>query len=602
MIVRWVLFRAPWLLSLTVGVYLVHLGGPFIYDDIPYIVENEDLRQLWPPHWLEPGGGEHSQVNGRPVLGFTLALNYAFGGLVVWKYRLVNAVLHLVCTLVLYGVLRRLLGMVDEVACRAGELAFCSALLWSVHPLNSEVVYYIAQRSVALMGICYLATCYFFLRGINGGSHWLTAAVLCCATGMMAKETMVSAPLVILFCDRAFAGGSLGAVLRRRTWFYLGLAASWLVLIRGLWYRPHKETIVFDSAVESWNYLLNQCQMISTYIVRAFWPHPLVLDYGIPVPLMVGDVWGPGILIIGSVLLVGWALVRRPLWGWAGLSFFLLLAPTSSVVPIITEVGAERRMYLPLALIISSLIVATYIVLDRSIRFAVPVWIPTGAVVCAVVLLGGLTVRRGFDYRSEVAIWQSVVAVDPSNFRAQINLARSLQDQGDLTGALGSYRQALELDQKAEIAHLGVGSVLQMLGDNQAAVHSYRRALELKPDYARAYLNLGQIKRVEGDFAAAEELYRRALSLEPVSSGIHASLGKLFFARDRHDSAAVYFRRAIGLDPEHAESHNSLCTVLAVQGKYAAALVEYRRALELDPGYDLARDNMNNARRALAEP
>ena len=336
--------------------------------------------------------------------------------------------------------------------------------------------------------------------------------------------------------------------------------------------------------------------MIATYLARFFWPHPLALDYGMPRPLALGDSWLEGLLVAGLLLLVVWALWHRSLWGWAGVAFFLLLAPTSSFVPIVNEVGAERRMYLPLAVLVTALVVACYLVLVRNGSTS---WKAGVAVALVAALLAWGTVRRGADYRSAVAIWQSAVAAQPTNGRAHLNLGTALQKEGDILTAVEYYRRALELEPGLEAGHFNLGSALQAMGDMQAAARHYRQALALKPDYAEAHHNLGQIHKERGDLSAATRHYRQALALDPSVSGVHSSLGKLFFAVGQYDSAAVSFHRVIALEPGRAEGYNSLGTALAIQGQYRAAIDQYRRALEIDPGYLRARDNVDIARKAL---
>ena len=582
-------------LVLAAGIYLVHGDGPFIYDDIPYIVENEDLRQLWPPAWLNPGGGAHAQVNGRPLTGLSLALNYALGGLEVGGYHLANAVFHLMCALALYGLLRRVLVLagVARLSERAADLAFCSSLLWLVHPLNSEVVYYTVQRSSALMGALYLATLYALVRSLAGDGRWRALALICCAAGMAAKEVMVGAPLVVLALDRALAGGSPLAVLRRRPWFYVGLAAGWLVLLRALWHRPHKDTIGFSYGVDSWTYLLNQAEAIAHYMGLFFWPQPLALDYGSPRSLGFADIWWQGGLVVGLLVVAGWALWRQPLWGVAGLVFFSALAPTSSFIPILNEVAAERRMYLPSAALVVLLVVGGYLLLEKyrcADRRAAAV------VACIVFVLAWTAVRRGADYASTEAIWRSAVAAQPANGRAYVNLGAALQERGAVRKAISQYRRAVELMPVSATVHYNLGSALQESGDLPAAVDQYRRALMLQPDYPAALLNLGQVQRAQGADAAAEDLYRRALRLTPERAEIHASLGKLFFARGQYDSAAARFRQAIDIAPQSAEGYNSLGTALAMQGHYREAANYFRRALAIDPAYARARVNLERAR------
>ena len=166
------------------------------------------------------------------------------------------------------------------------------ALLWALHPLLSECVNYLSQRTDSLMGLLCLLTLYCAIRRFEGGpSRWGLAAIICCALGMGCKESMVGAPLIVLLYDRAFFSGSFSQSLRRRPWLYVGLIATWAVVVRGLLAVPHGETIGLDLRVTPWEYALNQSQMLCTYLGRSLWPHPLVLDYGFPRDLCLADVW-----------------------------------------------------------------------------------------------------------------------------------------------------------------------------------------------------------------------------------------------------------------------------------------------------------------------
>ena len=139
---------APLLLLIAGGlVYANSLNGDFIYDDIHSIVQNPDIRSLWPPYWLLPTDAVHEAANSRPVASFTLAVNYAFGGLALPGYRLFNIAVHLLCGLALYGVVRR--------TAASAALAFACALLWLVHPLQSQCVNYIIQRRESLASLFY---------------------------------------------------------------------------------------------------------------------------------------------------------------------------------------------------------------------------------------------------------------------------------------------------------------------------------------------------------------------------------------------------------------------------------------------------------------
>src|SRR5215472_2203667 len=191
--------------------YANALRTPFIYDDSAAVVSNEHIRTLAMPDALF--AARENPAAGRPVVNYSLALNYAAGGLDPFGYHLVNVALHLLCGVVLFLVARRTFA--------SQNIAFAIALLWIVHPLNSEVVDYVTERSESLMALFFLLTLYCSIRALARGSTssprpktrgravrpepgaraWTIGAVSACALGMCCKETMVVAPLVVVLYD-----------------------------------------------------------------------------------------------------------------------------------------------------------------------------------------------------------------------------------------------------------------------------------------------------------------------------------------------------------------------------------------------------------------
>ena len=228
----------PALVIICVGLYAYHnsLRGPFVFDDVPAIRDNPTIHQLWPP-WqaLSPPQADNP-VTARPVVNLSLAVNYALGGLNVWGYHVVNLAIHILGALVLYGVVRRTLlcaSLRERYGDEARWLALAVALIWVVHPLQTESVTYLIQRTESLMGLFFLLTLYCVIRGStsSGRRGWYAAAIVCCALGMGSKEVMVVAPLTVLLYDRAFLSGSFREALRARAALYAGLCGCWLVLV-----------------------------------------------------------------------------------------------------------------------------------------------------------------------------------------------------------------------------------------------------------------------------------------------------------------------------------------------------------------------------------
>jgi len=561
-------------------IYVNALDGPFVFDDQHAIERNLDIRQLWPPQWALPSTELHSAINSRPLTSFSFALNYALSKGRVEGFRLVNIALHIACSLCLYGVVWRLLSHIKSVAPNARELAFISALLWAVHPLNSQVVNYITQRGESLMALCYLGMVYCFLRSANAGrSGWQLGAVACCALGMAAKEVMISAPLVLWCCDGLFISQSYRSALALRWKLYAGVACSWLVLGWSLWTRPHGDTIGFGLGVDSWTYLLNQCEMILIYIKLALWPYPLVLDYGLPRALDLADVWWQAGLVFTAVILSGAGIYRRWRWAFVGVFVFLVLAPTSSFVPLVNEVGAERRMYLPLAALSTGFVVFIAII---GRRLAHRDWVCWLLVVLTAASLGWSTIKRNEDYASGIALWSSSLRGVESNARGHYNLAYYLAAASETQRALSHYRRALVLQPDFKGAHNKLGLLLVVIDDIPTAITHYRRALQIDPDFVEAHVNLGMALAALDLGQEALVHYRRALELDRNSALVHYSMGEVL-ERDGSESQAMsYYLEALTLDPTLDGAHYRLGLVYAKSGDWLSAASQLRAAVLLN--------------------
>lgn len=542
------------LLMLVIGAtYGNSLSGPFLFDDQSYIVDNPSIRRLWPPTWLgEPLGH-------RPVAALSFAVNHALAGLESTAFRAGSLLVHLLAAAVLWALLRRLPAPLPAIALPA-------ALLWGVHPLNSECIHYVSQRTDLLMGLCALLTLYGAVRRFGGGAPvWEAIAVGCCALGMGSKESMAAVPLLVLLVDRTFYAGDFAAALRERAGLYGGLAATWAIVAHGLWSRPHGDTIGLGLGVTAWDYLLSQSQMLCTYLARSLWPHPLVFDYGPARAVGLGEAWLPALLIVALLALAGVALRRWPAWGLLGAWFFLLLAPTSSVVPIVSEVGAERRMYLPLVgLVVAAVLAGRALVGAAAMapgRGAVPrgrSWLSTGLVALTAGVLGLTTRARSEDYESAVRIWRTVVEVMPANPRGHVNLAAALEREGNVAAAEARYREALAVDERFAEAHAGLGALLGAQGRRAEALDHLRTAARLRPRDARAQVNLGIALRSQGHIEEATARYRRALELEPTMAQAHFNLGNALAEAGDLAGARQHYRQALATRPDYPAARRNL--------------------------------------------
>ena len=468
----------------------------------------------------------------RPVVDLTFALNYALGGMDVFGYHLLNLAIHLLAALTLFGVARRTLEL-PAVARRFGEpaatpVAFCIALLWTLHPLLTQSVTYLVQRAESLMGLFFLLTLYCFIRAAcaRRPGAWHVGAVAACALGMGCKQVMVAAPLAVLLYDRSFLADSFREALRRRWGLYLALAATWLLLARSVLvaFARHPVTAGFAlPGISPLRYARNETGVILHYLWLVFWPSGLSLDYGWPIT---ASLWAtaPSAIVVGILLAATlWALVRRPMWGFLGAWFFLILAPTSSFMPI-RDLAFEQRMYLPLAAVVALAVVAAHLLAQRlaarswasdeerrQIRLAAGI----ALMLPLTVALGWRTYVRNWDYRSAISIWSATVKVSPQNARAWSNLGYICYTEGRYDETKTYCAEAIRLNPDFADAYnyLGLACAATYLLDD--ALHDYDEAIRLNPNFADAYINRGNAHDALGRSQDALRDYARAIEVSP---------------------------------------------------------------------------------------
>jgi tetratricopeptide (TPR) repeat protein len=562
-----VLAVAVVLILAAVGAYWNSCNVPFLLDDPLSIGDNPSIRQLGrigdvllPP--------PTAPTSARPLLNLTYAVNFAGGGLSVRGYHAVNLLIHICAGLALLGIVRRTL-LLPDLRHRYGEaalpLAAFSALLWTLHPLQTEAVTYISQRAESLMGLFYLLTLYCFVRAVssitgsdltagNEGNEapgpvrgslfsslpsvrisgleianpcvtctgWLILSVAACLCGMATKQVMVTAPVLVLLYDRAFVSGSFRSALANRRWYYASLAATWLWLGFLMQFASLAAINVgFHRGVSGLTYAPTELHVVTDYLKLAFWPRPLVFDYGTEILATDPLAAVPYALIIAAIL-VGVAIAwhRSPRAGFLGCWFFLILAPTSTVVPIAEQPMAESRLYLPLAAVVVLVTLLSYALGHRRALVVLGI---------AAAGFGALTIHRNHDYRSELSIWEDTVARYPHTSRGHGNLAMALVTvPGRMPDAIAHYEEALRLKPDYPEAHYNFAVALAKIpGRLAAAIVHYEVAVRLKPDFVDAHNNLAVVYAETGRLEAAIDQLEITVRLNPAAAAIRDNLEKL---------------------------------------------------------------------------
>lgn len=592
------------IILLGLATYWTALRAPFIWDDTTAILQNPTIQGLlpvWRP-WIPP---LETPVARRPLVNVSFAVNYALDGFHPTAYHASNLALHIIAALLLFAVVRRTL-QGERLRARFGAdstlLALIASVAWLVHPLCVEVVAYATQRTESMMGCFLLLTLYGAIRSREPGapSRWQRMTVTACVCGMASKESMAVAPLVVALYDRVFLFDSLREMVRARRRLYAGLALTWGVLGLLLWLRPHS-TVGLSTGVSPLTYALNQAQIIPHYLRLALWPDALVLDYGLPRPLTIQAVSGGIAVMAALVAATAVALVRWPAAGFPCAVFFLTLMPTSSVIPIATEVGAERRMYLPLAALVVLAVTVGYRVVARSAAAIRPrrrATVRAAAAAMTIACIAVLAIRsaRRSDQFSSAAIWRSSVEHRP-NGRARASYATALLAAGDSDAAVAQIRLATA---DFPPAHAALGNELAAAGRYEEAA----RELRLFIDAAPAGTNrlpvqrlLGDVLLAQGRFAEGAAIYESTLAVARARGHDTdwqrlLTLAKVYVEMGQPQRAVPHARAAARRNPDDASAQNILGIALAADRQLLEARDRFRLAVRLAPTRDDVRANL----------
>jgi len=528
--------------------------GPFVFDGKYTIRDNYNIRQLWPiwEHIISPMKG--STVDGRPVANLSLVLNYAINGSDVAGYHAFNLVVHLLSALACFGLVSRTLALSavpEQVRKRSFVLGLGIALLWALHPMQTAAVTYINQRVEAMMGLFYLSTLYCFVRGATSprGLWWYIASVASCTLGMATKEVMVSAPLMVILYDRVFLAGSFKAVIHKRLRVHLAITCTWILLaVLAIRTGDRNGTAGFTGEVSGWQYLLTQCDMIVRYIRLSIWPHPLVFYYGKERLVdSFAQVWPQAasllVLFTGSLI----AMRYRPWLGFLGIWFFAILSPSSSFIPIATELGAEHRMYLSLLSIVSLVVIGGFLLhvrlRERKFVGLLPV------LVVLILAFGLMSFSRNQDYRTLVSLWKDTTEHDPTNYGAFDNLGCAYREAGEYQNSVDALTRSIELNPDCEDCYQERGHTYATMGDHEKSLADYGKAIEMKPDFYIVYYKRGSLLLKLGRYDEALEDFDKSVELEERFTAGYDMRGYTHLLAGRHEEAMNDFTQAIEINP-----------------------------------------------------
>jgi tetratricopeptide (TPR) repeat protein len=588
-----------WLLAIVLAcipAFGPAISAPFQFDDIAAISDNHTIDRLWPPSALATQP-PRSAVSGRPVVNYSLAINRAIDRVrgatgsasrtSTTSYHVINLLLHIATGLLLFGLIRRTVqAAFTEWSSSAEGVALAVTGIWLLHPIQTEAVNYVVQRTELLVSICYLGTLYASTRAWDASSTagrraWSAVAVTACVLGMGSKEVMVSAPFAVMLYDYAFRAASWRELWRNRgrAALYLALLATLSLLAVLVATGARADSVGFGLGITWYAYFYSQMWAIAHYVRLLAWPSGLTYDYG---EHAVGGMSGvPGFILLlafGAATVWAWT---RPRWRWfafLGTCFFLLLGPSSSVVPIRTEIAAERRVYLASAALIVLAVVGAEALRRRVIAArstSIPAWrIGTWAAAiagCTYYVLA--SARRSALYQNPEGLWRDAMITVPSNARAYENVAAVIvrADARRIPEADSLLRAAIAVDSTYLTAWTNLAELELEQNHTPQAKDLLDRVLRINPDFVDAQVRLGGVLVKLGESPRAIPLLERAAATHATDE-IWVTLASAYLATGRQPDAMAALGKAVELNPRRADASSYLGVQLMDAGRPDQAL------------------------------
>jgi len=531
-----VLFGAALIVSLIV--FQPALNGPFVFDDLHLPFSDPRAPSAGPWFWI---GGV------RPVLMLTYWANFLISGTHPLSYHLVNVVFHAANAVLVFFILERLFSISGAVFNRR-PYALAGAAIFLLHPLQTEAVDYIAGRSESVAAFFFLAGWLVFLRSFEKKSGLLLTLALCFLAGLAvkSKENAISLPAVLLLTDICFPAHSIREQLRSRWKLYSILITGAIAVgIRILLSLTAAGAAGFSTGLSPFAYALTQCRAILTYVRLFVVPLGQNGDWALP---FYHSFWsGAAAIWVAALLLLLafsiWAYQRDRLVSYGLGVFFLILAPTSSIVPV-ADALAERRMYLP----IIGLILVLLSAVSRWISAAS--W-RRNAAAATLLVCAFLSWSRSAVWASPLSFWENSIAGNAANSRAHYGVGVAMMASSNCANAAREFSAARALaPSDNEVLWDLAGSYLCSNNDKMALA-AYRSFAETVPG-AEAWAKIGFVEARLGNADAAQAAVDKALSMDNQNADAYGYRGFLRIALNNPAAARSDFERALQIDPQNA--------------------------------------------------
>jgi len=578
------LLAAGLILALTLLAYSNSFVADFHFDDFHTVVKNQNVRSLAnvPRFFTDAGMASYAaDLKGyRPVTYTTYALNYALSGYHVWSYHLFNILLHFLNVFLVYIIVSSVLKKSGRNDVYLSALAV--AVLFALHPIQTNSVTYVSGRALLLAGMFTLLAFYVFLRFRASGGYFRAAAIpVIFLLGLLSKETAVCLVGFMLVYDLLFTVPESGGFLKSvKAWLlYMPMAA---VLVAYLLYKKHLTGFVAVDELDYgvWQYLMSEAKVLLMYLRLLVLPINQNVDYDLPATLSFGPKVAVSAVLTGFMFYGLYRIRKRDrAAAFFGFWFFIAIAPESTLIPI-RDIAVEYRLYMPSA----GFIAALFLLASAAMK-QVPARRAVAVVV--IVLLGVLTFNRNSVWATEYTLWTDVVRKSPESARSHANYGNALLGRKDYEAAVGELNRSLDIDPFYDHSYnvfANLGICYFELGMTEDAITAFERAITVNPGYMEGYANLGAVYYKLGRYNEAVDVLYKATRLDPGYSQSHYNLAQSYNRLGRKSEALTEMEQALSFSPKDYDINYNLAIIYQENGMPAEAEEQARRAVSVASG------------------
>jgi tetratricopeptide (TPR) repeat protein len=559
------------------------------YDTAKYVYENRIVKAGLTAEGFKWAFSSFYFCNWHPLTWLSHMLDVQLYGLHPGRHHLTNVIFHIVNTLLLFGVLRRMTG-------KLWQCGFVAAL-FALHPLHVESVAWVAERKDLLSSLFGLLTLWFYTRYVRKPSvSRYMPVILFFTLGLMAKPMVVTLPFLLLLLDywplrrlsvdRASNRDRFSnqrpdkwhLIVEKVPLFILSAASCIVTVLSQHSYGSIVSMDVYPLNIRIANALISYVN----YIGKLFWPVNLAIIYPYEMIVPTWQIWVSSCLLVSLTLISVKSYKSRP-WFPVGWFWFLgTLIPVIGFVQVGAQSMADRYTYVPA---IGLFIIFAWGLFEnlkrcshRELKFT------TIAVVFSGVLM--VIAWKQIQYwQNGITLFQRAVNVSENSYIGHKNLGHALLLNGRFEEAAEHLTKTLELNPRSATSLVDLGLVLAGQNKPEEALQAYAKALAEEPDYAVAYNLAGKAHYQLGNNVQAVSNYGQAIKINPDYAEVYVNLGNALFRLGENDKAWEYYQQALEIYPDYAEAYNSLGNFCYHSGNIPKALSNYLKAVKINPKF-----------------